>query len=78
MPRLFAAAALCSTFAFLPACHHSKMHDDTHMQGEMQKVTHAICVLSATEGNTVTGYVSLEDSVIASPDHTAQAIHVAA
>ena len=59
MPRLFATAALCSTLVLLPACCSTgENHSDAHMHGEMQQTTHAICVLSSTANNTVTGWVA--------------------
>jgi len=63
MPRLFATAALCSTLAFLPACQYFGGHDEkAHTHGEKEKITHAICVLSATEGNNVAGWVKFEQT----------------
>ena len=64
MPRLFATAALCSTLVLLPACNSTgENHSDAHMQGEMQQTTHAICVLSSTANNTVSGWVKFEQTV---------------
>lgn len=65
MPRtLFATAALCSTLAFLPACCCTgEKSEAAHMHGEKEKITHAICVLSATEGNTVAGWVKFEQTM---------------
>ncbi|MFI4859409.1 MAG: superoxide dismutase family protein [Phycisphaerales bacterium JB063] len=61
MTRFIAAAALTSTLAFLPACHHAHHHGDG-MHGQTEKITHAICILSATEGNNVTGWVKFEQT----------------
>lgn len=71
MTRTISTAALCATLAFLPACgnqsagtnahNHPDGENHEHAEG-IQGVTHAICVLSATEGNGVTGWVKFEQT----------------
>jgi Cu-Zn family superoxide dismutase len=71
MTRSIPTAALCATLCFLPACGnqsagtgqhaHGDGHDHSHAEG-IQGVTHAICVLSATEGNAVTGWIRFEQT----------------
>ncbi|MEM9415201.1 MAG: superoxide dismutase family protein [Planctomycetota bacterium] len=70
MKRFFSTAALLTAIAFLPACGGSTSGDghahgegDTHAHAEEHaEITHAICVLSATEGNSVTGWIKFEQT----------------